>query len=214
MKTDTNLQQDVMAELKWEPSVNGAQIGVEVEKGVVTLSGHVDSYAEKWNAESAAQRVPGVKGLAVDLDVILPGLSQRTDADIARTAENILQWSNYWPSDAVKVTVEGGWITLTGEVNWHFQKTSAFNAVRYLMGVKGVNDQVTIKHNTFLSNIRANLESAFERHGKSGISIDVVDHVVTLTGNVPTWSAWEQAGQSAWRTPGVHSVVNNIKISN
>ena len=145
MKTDKQVQQDVMAELGWEPSVNAAQIGVEVSDGVVTLAGHVDSYAEKFNAERAAQRVAGVKAIAVEMDVKLNGTSKRNDSDIARSTQNVLQWTTYLPSDAIKVKVENGWITLSGEVEWGFQRTAATEAVRHLMGVIGVSDLITIR---------------------------------------------------------------------
>ena len=125
MKTDAQVQQDVIAELKWEPSINAAQIGVEVKDGIVTLAGHVSSYAEKWDAERAAQRVSGVKALAVEMDVKLPGSSKRNDADIARSAKDVLQWTTYLPKDRVKVMVEKGWITLSGDVDWEYQRRAA-----------------------------------------------------------------------------------------
>ena len=122
MKSDSQLKKDVNEELKWEPSVNANQIGVEVKDGVVTLAGHVDSYAEKWNAESAVQRVSGVKALAVEMDVKLPGYSVRTDADIGRSAEHALSWTSYLPKDAIKIMVEKGFVTLSGEVEWEYQR--------------------------------------------------------------------------------------------
>jgi len=122
MKTDQQLKQDVIAELGWEPAINAAQIGVEVKDGVVTLAGQVGSFTEKWQAEQATQRVAGVKGLAVAMDVNLPGMSERTDADIARSAESTLQWLTYLPSDAIKVMVEKGRVTLSGVVDFNFQR--------------------------------------------------------------------------------------------
>jgi len=118
MKTDTQLQQDVQAELKWEPSVNAAHIGVEVNDGVVILAGHVDTYAEKWGAEQAAQRILGVKAVVVEMDVKLAFDSKRSDADIAQSVENALAWSAYLPANRVKVLVEKGWVTLTGDLDW------------------------------------------------------------------------------------------------
>src|SRR5450830_1417185 len=137
-KTDLQLQSDVIAELKWEPSLNSTQIGVEVKDGIVTLSGNVDSYTEKWGDETATQRVSGVKGLAVEMEVTLPGSSIRNDADIARAAENVLQWTTNSPEDAVKVMVENGWVTMTGEVDWEYQRLAATKAVRHLLGVTGL----------------------------------------------------------------------------
>ncbi len=167
MKTDSQLQQDVMAELKWEPSVHAQQIGVEVKNGVVTLAGHVDSYAEKWHAEKAAQRVFGVKALAVEMEVKLPGSSERSDADIAQAVQNVLLWTNYLPLNTVKVMVEKGWVTLTGEVHWNYQRTAAKKAVRYLMGVRGVSDQMTLKPSATISSIKEDINAAIKRRFRS-----------------------------------------------
>ena len=216
MKTDAQLQQDVIAELKWEPSVNAAQIGVEVKDGIVTLAGHVSSYAEKWNAEHAVQRVAGVKGLAIEMDVTLPGSSNRNDADIARSANNVLQWMTYLPKDSVKVMVENGWITLSGEVDWEYQRQGVEGAVRYLMGVKGVSNQMAIKPKVSLSAVKSEIEAALKRRAKSdarNISVSVHGGDVTLAGTVHSWSERELARQSAWGTPGVRSVVDNMRIA-
>ena len=143
--TDSELQLDVLNELKWEPSVDAAHIGVSVKDGVVTLSGHVSSYAEKYAAERAAKRVHGVKAVANELDVKLPGFSQRTDEDIATAAVNALKSHISVPADKIKVTVSNGWVKLEGEVEWQYQRISAENAVRYLQGVKGVSNLITVK---------------------------------------------------------------------
>ena len=132
MKTDLQIQQDVMAELKWDPKINAADIGVEVKNGVVTLSGHVDNYPEKWNAEDAAKRVSGVKALAIELNVIIPNASQKSDSEIAQAAANALKSNIYNLSNNVHIKVENGYITLTGNVEWQFQKIAAFNIMRYL----------------------------------------------------------------------------------
>lgn len=216
MKTDANLKQDVIAELSWEPSINAAQIGVEVKDGIVTLAGHVDSYVEKWEAERAAQRVIGVKALAVEMDVKLPGSSQRNDADIARAAESALQWASYTLGDNVKVMVEGGWVTLTGEVNWEYQRRSAAAAVRYLMGVTGVSDQITINPKVSQSAVKSDIEAALKRRAHSDaqkISVDVNGADVTLTGAVHSWSERDLAKQSAWSAPGVRNVVDNMTVT-
>ena len=214
-KTDNQLKQDIIAELSWESSVNAAQIGVEVKQGIVTLAGHVDSFAEKWNAEAAVQRVSGVKALAVELQVTLPGSSQRTDADIARTATNVLEWTTYLPKDAIKVMVENGWITLSGEVEWEYKKREATSAVRYLMGVTGVSDQITIKPLVSTSAVKTDIEAALKRRAVSdaqNISVEVHGSNVTLTGTVHNWSERELAASTAWCTPGVHNVVDNINV--
>lgn len=215
MKTDAQVQQDVLAELKWEPSVNAAKIGVEVKDGIVTLAGHVDSYAEKWEAERASQRVAGVRALATEIDVALPGSSKRNDADIARSAESALQWTTFLPKDSVKIMVEGGWVTLTGEVNWEYQRQSASGAVRYLMGVTGVSDQIAIKPKVTAVAVKSDIEAALKRHAHADaqkVIVSVIGGDVTLTGKVPNWSERDMARNSAWGTPGVKSVVDNITV--
>lgn len=216
MKTDAQLQQDVMAELKWEPAVHAEQIGVEVKDGIVTLAGHVDSYPAKWNAERAAQRVAGVKALAVEIDVKLNGSDQRNDADVARSCENVLLWTTYLPKDSVKVLVEDGWVTLSGQVQWGFQRATAAAAVRYLAGVKGVSDQITIKPGVTASVVKSDIEAALKRRATSeadGIKVTVNGSKVTLSGTVPTWAERDAAGSAAWSSPGVSNVVDNIAIS-
>src|SRR5271157_5177780 len=145
MKTDRELQLDVLEELRWEPGVNATDIAATVKGGVVTLEGTVDSFAEKWAAEKAAKRLPGVKALAVEIEVKLPGSSERSDADIARAAENALQWNVSVPNDRIKLTVEKGFLTLEGEVDWQYQRSAAEQAVLYLTGVKGVTNEITVK---------------------------------------------------------------------
>src|SRR3954452_21774717 len=145
MKTDSELQRDVLDELRWEPSVDAAHIGVSVKDGVVTLNGHVSSYAEKYAAERAAKRVHGVKAVANELDVKLPGSSRRTDEDIAAAAVNALKSNLSVPHDKIKVTARNGWVTPEGEVEWQFQKNAAESAVRYLPGVTGVSNLIMVK---------------------------------------------------------------------
>ena len=217
MKTDTQLQQDVIAELTWEPSVNAAQIGVEVKDGIVTLAGHVGSYAEKCDAERAAQRVSGVKALAVEMDVKLAGSSKRTDADVARAVQNVLQGTTYLPKDHVKVMVESGWVTLSGEVDWEYQRQSATAAVRYLMGVTGVSDQILIKKPKVSSSaVKSDIEAALKRRATADaqkISVEVHGADVTLTGEVHSWSERDLARNTAWGTFGVHNVQDNLTIT-
>jgi osmotically-inducible protein OsmY len=146
MKTDAQLQQDVMAELTWEPSVNAAHIGVEVKEGVVTLAGHVDSYAEKWSAERAAQRVQGVQGLAVEMEVKLPAASKRSDGDVARSVEGVLQWMTFFSKDNIKVLVEKGWVTLSGTVHSYAEGSLARHAAWGAPGVRAVVDHMTVAY--------------------------------------------------------------------
>lgn len=216
MKTDTQLQSDVMAELKWDPSFNAAEIGVEVKNGVVTLSGHVDRYAEKWAAERAAQKVTGVKALAIELEVNLPGASNRSDADIARTAENVLEWTTNWPKDHVKVMVEKGWVTITGMVDYEYQRQLASSSVRHLMGVTGVSNQITIKSKLTSSTVKTDIEAALKRRALTDaqeIMVTVNGGRVTLTGVVHSWSERDMVSDSVWNTPGVTDVNDNISVA-
>lgn len=216
MKTDTQVQHDVTEELHWEPSVNAAGIGVAVKDGVVTLAGHVSSYAEKRNAERAAQRVTGVTALAVEIDVKLPDASKRSDAEIAGSVKNILEWSTHLPNNSVKVMVEGGFITLSGDVNWEYQRKSAADIVRNLLGVTGVSNQIAIRPAVSMVAIRSDIEAALKRRAKlnaQGISVEVRGSDVTLTGTVHSWAERELAKHSAWSTPGVLNVVDDMKFA-
>jgi osmotically-inducible protein OsmY len=216
MKTDSQLQSDVIAELSWEPSINSEQIGVEVKDGIVTLAGHVDSYAEKIGAERATMRVSGVKALAVEMNVKLAGSSARNDSDIARSVDNVLQWTTYLPKDAVKIKVESGFVTLSGEVDWEYQRQAAVGAVRYLMGVKGVNDQLVLKAKASAPVVKADIEAALKRRAQKDateIKVSVHGTDVTLSGKAHSWSERELATHTAWRSPGVRSVVDHITLS-
>lgn len=216
MKSDKQLQQDVSAELQWEPSVHAAQIGVEVKDGVVTLAGQVDSYGEKWNAERAALRVHGVKAMATELKVQLKGVSPRTDADIARSVENVLEWTTSLPVGAVQVMVENGWVTLSGDVEWQYQKQAAADGIRYLLGVIGVNNQINVKPKLSATVVKSDIEAALKRTAVSqakDISVAVHDHDVTLTGTVHDWAERETACHAAWGTPGVRNVVDRMTMA-
>ena len=216
MKTDAQLQKDVMAQLAWEPAIKATRIGVEVKDGVVTLAGEVATYSEKWYAERAAQRVSGVKALAIEMKVTLAGSARRTDADIGQSARNVLDWTTSVDSDAVKVQVEGGWITLSGEVDWQYQKQAATDAVRALMGVTGVSDQIGIKHKPMASIVKADIDAAIKRSAavdSSEIFVDVRGTDVTLTGQVHSWSERDLATDSAWSSPGVRNVIDKMTLS-
>jgi len=216
MKTDSQLQHDVIEELGWEASVNAAQIGVSVKDGITSLSGDVGSFGEKWDAEQAAQRVSGVKGLAVDIQVNLPGSAKRSDADIARAVENVLQWTSLLPLDSVKVMVENGWVTLAGEVDWEYQRQSASRAVRYLMGVTGVSDQIALKPAVSLSDVKSDIEAALKRRARDDakdITVQVHGTDVILSGTTHSWAESELARHAAWSAPGVRQVVDNITVT-
>ena len=216
VKTDLQLKQDALAEFQWEAMVNAALIGVEVNGGVVTLAGQVDSYAAKWAAEKATQRVAGVKALAVEMKVHITGISARTDADIARSVENMLEWTTYLSKNTIKVMVEGGWITLSEDVEWGYQRRTAENSIRYMMGVTGVSNQIDIKPKVFLVAVKSGIEQALKRHAvndAADISVDVNGTDVTLSGTVHSWSERNTARNAAWGAPGVKSVVDKLSVS-
>lgn len=213
MKTDTQLQQDVLAELDWDPALNAADIGVEVKDGIVSLSGHVDSFAQKWDAERAARQVSGVRALTVALEVRLPGSSKRDDVDIARTVQNALLWSISVPEKNIQVLVEDGHVTLTGEVTWVFQREAAVQAVRYLMGVTGVTDQIVIKPHASSVAVKDHIEASLKRRAHqdaSQISVTVHGAEVTLSGVVHSWTERQLACHAAWSSEGVHNVVDRL----
>lgn len=216
MKTDSQLQQDVMAELKWEPAVHAAQIGVEVKDGVVTLAGQVDSCAQKWHAEQAALRVAGVRTLTIKLGVQLPASDERTDADIATAVRHVLDWTAVLPADAVKVQVEAGWVTLSGSVEWMFQRRAANDGVRWLTGVKGVHDEISLVPMLSASSVKGDIEAALQRSAaadarKIVVTVDGAD--VTLSGSVRNTAERECATHAAWGTPGVRHVVDHLQMA-
>jgi osmotically-inducible protein OsmY len=216
MGKDSQLQSAVMDELRWEPSINAADIGVAAKEGVVTLTGFVRSFPEKQSAERAAKRVAGVKAVAEEIEVRLPGIHERTDSDIAKSAVAALAWNVMVPRDSVKVMVEHGWVTLEGEVGWQYQRTAAEDSVRNLPGVKGVSNLVQIKAPVDTAHLKANIEQALVRNAQFDarqISVEAVAGKVVLRGQVRSWAEKEEAEHVAWSAPGVTKVENAVTVS-
>lgn len=215
MKTDKQLQQDVLDELVWEPSVDAAEIGVSVENGVVILNGTVKSLTEKWTAERVTQRVEGVRAVTDELAVKLAGDSQHKDPDIAQAAVNALDWNTSVPRNRIKVLVENGWVTLDGSVEYHFQKDAAEGAMRNLKGVKGVSNMITIKPRASAGDVIHAIKKALHRAAQvdaEKISVEASAGKVILRGNVRSWAEREEAERAAWAAPGVTNVQNDICI--
>jgi osmotically-inducible protein OsmY len=215
MKTDLQLQADVLQELLWDPAVQAASLGVEVKDGVVTLSGFLDSAAEKWHALHAVQRVAGVQGLASALTVRLPGLSPRSDADIAAAVIHRLAWHAALADTGLGVAVQAGQVTLSGTVRWHYQRQAALACVQTLRGVLGVHDDIQLRPGGSAGVVMSNLREALER--AAGVDARQVQalvrgHDVTLTGTVPHWAGRQSVLAAAWALPGVHAVRDQLTL--
>ena len=214
-KSDTELKTDVLTELKYEPAVNVADIGVLVKDGTVTLNGFATSYGEKWNAVHAAKRVSGVNAIADDIVVKLPDSWERSDGDIAAAVASRLDWSSSVPERAATVMVRDGRVTLEGEVEWWYQKNAAENAVRDLTGVKGVTNLITIKPRLVASEIETSIEAAFERNAlvdAEAVRVETSGNKVTLSGKVRNYAERDEAQRVAWAAPGVYSVDNLLTV--
>jgi len=215
MKTDAQLKLDVIQALALEPAINAAPIGAKVSNGVVTLAGQVHSLAERWYAERAVRRVRGVLALAVDIDVQLPAQDQRDDDDMARTASDVLKWTTSLPDDSVNVTVEGGWLTLTGAVDWDHERRAAVAAVRLLTGLRGLTDLIRIRAHVSRAAVKGDIDAALRRFAAGNvpmIMVEVHGAQVTLSGEVHSWAQRALARRSAWGTPGVYSVVDRMTL--
>src|ERR1700687_5410098 len=191
---DSDLRRKVIAELDWEPSVDASQIGVAVKDGIATLTGSVLSYPERKNAEKAASRIAGVKAVAGDLEIKLFGTAARSDFDIAQSALSSLRFNASVPSERIQVLVEMGWVTLDGEIEWQYQKTAAENALKYLLGVKGITNRIAIKPKLNPADVKAKIESAFARLAQldaNQIKVEAVDSKVILRGTVRSWDEKE-----------------------
>lgn len=218
MKTEANtkLQHNVLAELEWDPSIDASKIGVTANDGVVTLTGSASSYFEKMTAERVAKRLFGVKAVANDISLKLPGGAERTDPDIAAAALNALKWNPSVPDERIKVTVRSGWVILEGEVERWYQKDAAERAVHNLTGVKGVTNDLNIKTLVKPGDVRDKIEAAFKRSAEIDarrISVEARDGKVILHGNVHSWAERDEAQQAAWAAPGVSAVENHITVA-
>jgi osmotically-inducible protein OsmY len=215
MSKDTHLQLEVLAELDWEPSLTAGHIGVAASAGVITLTGQVESYAEKHAAEIAARRVKGVIAVAQEIKVQLPFERERGDDQIAEAILDRLAWDVSIPSDSVQVTVEQGWVTLSGNVDWHFQRRAAEQNVRRLQGVVGVSNQISLKPEVNTANISNDISCALHRSwfpDPDAITVTAEGGRVRLTGNVHSWHAREVAAETAWGAPGATEVENLLSV--
>ncbi len=214
-KSDTEIKADVLAELKYEPSVLATDIGVLVHEGVVTLNGFVTSYHEKWNALRATKRVNGVSAIADEITVKLGSSTQHSDSDIAQAAAHHMKWCQAVVQEAVKITVHNGWITLEGEVEWMFQKTTAESTLKYLAGVIGVTNKITIKPVLQADDIEDDINDAMDRNwffDSDHVNVETDGSKVILTGRVRNYFERDEADRIAWAARGVYSVDNQIKI--
>jgi osmotically-inducible protein OsmY len=215
MKTDADIRRNVELELQWEPSVDDKKIAVIVNDGVVTLTGEVSHYWGRWNAEDAAKRVKGVRAIANELKISIPATGIRTDSDIAEAAANALRWHASVSDSPITPVVKDGWVTLSGKVNFGYQKASAENAVRNLMGVKGITNDITVAPQIMVGDVKQKIEAAFKRHAvldAKDIQVKVDESTVTLKGNVHSWQERDDAAQAAWAAPGVMRVENRLEV--
>jgi osmotically-inducible protein OsmY len=213
---DRRLQQEVLNELDFDPSIDAANIGVAVDDGVVTLTGHVSSYAEKSAVDQAVRRVKGVRGVAEEIEVRYPDDKKMSDDEIAKRALSIIKWDAQVPQDAVQVTVRKGWVTLTGQVSWQYQKKAAEDAVKKLSGVIGVINNISLKLIATASDVKRKIEDALARHAQieaEAIRVDVLDgNKVKLEGKVDCWEEREAVENAAWSVAGVQSVDDRLTI--
>ncbi|HEX6737720.1 MAG TPA: BON domain-containing protein [Vicinamibacteria bacterium] len=215
-RTDEEIQREVLTELAFDPRVRANEIGVIVKDGVVTLTGWVDSYAKKWAAEEAAHRIRGVRAVANDIEVRLPVSAERTDADIAAAVTRALEWDAALPIDKLDVTVSKCWVTLRGEVEWHYQKEDAERVVRRIAGVRGVTNLIVVRPRAQPEELKRKIEEALVRSAETDaqrITVGVRGDKVVLKGTVRSWAGKREAERVAWSAPGVREVDNQIIVS-
>jgi osmotically-inducible protein OsmY len=213
--TDADVKRDVEEELRWEPSLEDDDIAVAVRDGVVTLAGYAKSYLDKWKAERVASRVKGVKAIVNNIDVKLPSSSDRLDPDIARAAVDALKWNVAVPGERIKVRVEKGWVTLEGDVDWYFQREAAERAVRYLTGVKGVTNLITVKARPTPKDVKEKIKEALERGAEfdaDRITVEIDGSTATLRGTVRSYAEYRDAERAARNAPGITDVKNRLVV--
>jgi len=215
LRSDTDIQKDIIAELKWEPSLRDDDIAVSVRDGVVTLAGFTDSYVDRWKAEQVASKVKGVKAIANDIEVKLPSSSTRPDPDIARAALDALRWNISVPHDRIKVKVEKGWVTLEGDVDWYYQKEAAERSVRYLTGVRGVSNLMTLRARPVPADIKQKIKDALQRGAEldaEHITVEMDGSKVILRGTVRSVAEMQDSERAARNAPGVTEVENRLTV--
>jgi osmotically-inducible protein OsmY len=214
-KTDTQLKQDIEQELRWDPEVNAARIGVSVDSGAVTLSGAVDTNAQKWAAEDATKRVQGVRAVARELTVKLLAAHERSDSEIAAAVHSALSWDVRVP-ESVAATVHLGSVTLSGQVAWNHERNAAERAVRHLKGVVTVHNAITLEPRISPAQVKEQVWAALQRHAKpdaNSIHVDTLGGEVTLSGNASSWQSIVDAENAAWAAPGVTQVIDRVKLT-
>lgn len=215
MKTDFELKRDVEAELAWDPQIDSTSVGVAVKDGVVTVTGHLETFAAKHAVTKALRRVSGVKAIALELDVRLAPEHVRSDTDIAQSCEAALRWNTTTPRDRIQITVDHGCVTLQGEVDWDFQRRSVEKAIRSLMGVVGINNEITLRVQPKPADLERRIHDALVRQAEreaKRVKVSVDGHVVRLSGQVHSWHERDAAQGVAWSAPGVRAVINEIGV--
>jgi osmotically-inducible protein OsmY len=215
MRSNKELQKNVVDAINWEPLLQDAEIGVVADNGIITLTGAVNTYAKKAEAEQAAKNVAGVKSVIENIEVVFDIQDKKTDAEITTAIENAFKWHWDIPTDKVKVIVEDGWVFLTGELEWNYQKDAAKSVVINLIGIKGITNNIHINTSSKDRIEKRDIEIAIERNGaidNKDIGVYVFDNIVTLKGHVDSWYQKSEAGRIAWNAPGVKQVLNDLYV--